>query len=408
MTQEASVTDAPKEAAAPAAADLGDLSNEQVQLTPEQLANPEQALADIAAQENTTVTDDSHVQLSEINTDDMDDAAFQLFMDSQLGDAPNEPTQNANTDEKAQNTDDATGEPAEVIVEKVEDPTVEGGYKFRIGGQDIEVSDPADIQRLIERGLHSAADAKAAMPAQKLAQMLANNKLTDPAQINRLIDIANGDEGALKQLLKEKDIDPYSLAIAEGDEDAGDYKPTDHSVTEKTVKLNKELDSLQDSEHFSKTADIVMEQWDEVSRQVFMDKPENFTTLNNQVADGTFDAISGEIQKLDMMGKLPTDGTQFEIYRMVGDQMFEKKMLPGQTPVAPESTPAAENSPEQLTAIQRLQQAADTQRRKRAVAPNRSVPQTQTQKQSAISQQEIYSSSDEEFLAKTQHLFKSM
>ena len=384
MTQVVAGTATPEEAVAPVAADLGDLSTEQV------------------AEENNVVVEE------EVSTDELSDEDFSKFMDSQLG----------NPDfEEVANIDPATTDELPAVEEELVDDSVDPlvaddstgpSYTIKVDGQDITVTDPADINRLLERGLNSAAEAKANLPAQKLAQMLANNKLTDTATLSRLIDISKGDRGALIALLKEQDIDPYSLVNSAGDEEAA-YKPTDHSVSDGQIELNQVLDSLQDSEAFATTADVVMEKWDTKSRQTFMDNPKNFTILNNQVADGTYKAISDEMKKLDMLGKLPQGDTQFDVYKLVGDQMFSESMLPGQTAPAASEKIAQQpvTEPAQPTAEQRLQQAAKLQQRKRAVAPSRSVPQKQTNHQIA-SEQFVNSSSDEEFIAQTSHLFNSM
>ncbi len=348
-------------------------------------------------------------------TEQMDDAAFTEFMNAQLGDVPHVET-SVETETVADGqeaslpaTDKTDASDAENLPEVEAEAVTDGqAYTFKIDGQDITVSDPADINRLLERGLNSAAEAKLALPAQKLAQMLSNNKITTDAQLNHLLDIANGDKGALRQLLKDKGIDSYDLASPEGEAKAEDeYKPTDHTVTDNTIALNRVLDSLQDSESFATTADVVMEQWDPVSRQVFMDNPNNFKVLNAQVADGTYEVINTEIKKLGIMGKLPAGESQFQIYQLVGNTMYANKQLPGQTPEAvAETNLQPETVPAQLTPEQRLQQAANVQKRKRAVAPNRSVPNHTTQQVAAPS--DVYASSDDDFIKATQHLFNSM
>ncbi|MDC0644072.1 hypothetical protein OAP32_00680 [Crocinitomicaceae bacterium] len=370
----------------------------------------EEVTQEVTDLQNTEVTAEAETEVAELDVDSMDDTAFNEFMNSQL-EGNYEQTEITEEPEAAQSAEDADLEDgtAESEESELDDETVtekdaeSTGMSFNINGQEITVTDEADIKRLVERGLTSAVEAKQNLPAQQLAQMLANNKLDDPNKLNMLIDVANGDTAALRKLIKDNNIDPYDLASRDGDADETDeYKPKDHTVKAETLALNKVLDSLQDSEHFSTTADVVMEQWDKSSRQEFMDNPNNFTILNNQVADGTYEAISNEMQKLDIMGKLPAGRTQFELYRQVGDMMYANNLLPGQTPqeVKAEVVDNAEPSPEQ-----RLQQAAQ-QKRKRAVAPSRSVPQTKTNQRATVP--DAFSGSDAEFLKKTEHLFNSM
>ena len=367
----------------------------------------EEVTQEVADLQNTEVTE---TEVVELDVDGMDDAAFTEFMNSQL-EGNYEQTEITEELEAAQSAEDADledgapeSEESELDDEAVaEKDTESAGMTFNVNGQEITVTDEADIKRLVERGLQSAVEAKQNLPAQQLAQMLANNKLDDPNKLNMLIDVANGDTAALRKLIKDNNIDPYDLASRDGDtDDADEYKPKDHTVKAETLALNKVLDSLQDSEHFSTTADVVMEQWDAASRQEFMDNPNNFTILNNQVADGTYEAISNEMQKLDIMGKLPAGRTQFELYRQVGDMMYANNLLPGQTPkeVKADVVDNAEPTPEQ-----RLQQAAQ-QKRKRAVAPSRSVPQTKTNQRATVP--DAFSGSDAEFLKQTEHLFNSM
>ena len=342
---------------------------------------------------------------AEVDLDNLSDEDFTAYLNSQLDGTD---AQDSTEDTETQTSLDDSAEVTETDIaaedEEVEETDTEQqvGYSFNIAGQDITVTDEADIKRLIERGLQSAVDAKATLPAQQLAAMLANNKLDDPKQLSQLIDMANGDQAALKAFLKSKGIDPYDLASA--DDEEVEYKPKDHTVKPETLELNRVLDSLQDSEHFPTTADIVMDQWDEASRQLFMKNPKNFTVLNNQVADGTYAAIAKEMAKLEIMGTLPAGDTQFEIYRIVGDRMYANNLLPGQTSEVTESAKPAEVE-QQQTAEQRLQAAAK-QQRKRAVAPNRSIPKTQTTTQ--MGPTDAFSGTDEDFLKATQHLFNSM
>ena len=354
-------------------------------------------------------------EVVELDTDIMSDDAFSAFMAEQLGgsdyaeEVQELPTQESVAHEQA---DELSEEGAELppteqeALDENPEVTETQGMTFTVDGQEITVTDEADIKRLVERGLNSAVEAKQALPAQQLAQMLANNKLTDPNQLNHLIDIANGDPAAIRKLIKDKGIDPYDLASPDGEEaNAEEYKPNDHTVKPETVALNKVLDSLQDSEHFSTTADVVMEQWDEASRAEFMANPSHFTALNNQVADGTYEAISTEMKKLDILGKLPAGRTQFELYRQVGDMMYAEKRLPGQEAqeVKPAAPAVVEEGP---TPEQRLQKAAQ-EKRKRAVAPSRSIPSTRSTNQVPVSDK-VYSVSDEDFIKQTAHLFNTM
>lgn len=366
-----------------------------------------------------TATDDTAIEhttadtsIQNVDTSTMSDEDFSKFMDDSLSGSTFEPTdtsvvetgEESTTSDADAATEASSSETANTDVETSESDDTKsddtGTMVFNINGQEIKVSDQEDVKRLVERGLQSAADMQKLTPLKQVGAMLENNKLMDTAKLNQLIDIANGDEKAIKALLKEKEIDPYSLVPEEGEVD---YEANDHSVSQDQIALNDVLNRIEGTESFNKTANIVMQTWDEDSRNFFLGAPANLEVLNNQVADGTFDTINNEIQSRKLMGKLPAGMNDFQIYLQIGEELFNQD--------APQSdaTGNIDSTQSDTDPQVRLQQASDRERRKQAIAPTRSVeaaPQTQHNVDSTA--QEVYSGSDEDFLKRTAHLFDNL
>ncbi len=347
------------------------------------------------------VSEQEHIEPS---TDEMTDDEFESYMSNLMSGVVPEQADTTDTDtepeEESELVDTADLDETDSTDTEGE-PTKTDGYTFKVDGQDITVSDPEDIKRLVERGLHSAAEQQRIQPVRQVTAMLEKNELLDEDKLNFLIDVANGNPDAIRKLVTDKGIDPYSLV--NDDEDTKEYSPTDHRVSQGQLKLDDVINEIQDTPTFSQTANVVMEQWDDASKQTFLDNPQYFTVLNKQVADGTYDKIQNEMKSQKLLGKAPDNMSDFDLYLHVGDSLFNGKQTEATTEPAPVEQQAEES------AEAKLQEASEIQRRKRAVAPSRSIPsKPKPQTNIGSTPNEIYSGSDEDFIKRTAHLFNNL
>ena len=185
---------------------------------------------------------------------------------------------------------------------------------FKANGREIQIKDVDDAISLMQMGANYNKKMAALKPNLKLMKLLENNGLLSEEKLSFLIDLDKKNPEAISKLIKDSGVDPLDLDA----EKAGDYKPTVRKVDDRELELDAVLDEIQDTESYSRTLDVVSNQWDGASKNVIANAPQLLKVINSHVQSGVYDLIVKEIEREKMFGRL-SGLSDIEAYRQVGD-----------------------------------------------------------------------------------------
>ena len=247
--------------------------------------------------------------------------------------------QSAESDDEEETTDsapgEAQGESSDKVVEGNQESTpkaqsddskaekaavdYEAVYKkltapFKANGREIQIKDVDDAISLMQMGANYNKKMAALKPNLKLMKLLENNGMLSEEKLSFLIDLDKKNPEAISKLIKDSGVDPLDLDA----EKAGDYKPTVRKVDDRELELDAVLDEIQDTESYSRTLDVVSNQWDGASKNVIANAPQLLKVINSHVQSGVYDLIVKEIEREKMFGRL-SGLSDIEAYRQVGD-----------------------------------------------------------------------------------------
>ena len=204
--------------------------------------------------------------------------------------------------------------------EVVEQPVdYEAAYKqltapFKANGREIQVQSVEDAVALMQMGANYNKKMAALKPNLKLMKLLENNGLLNEEKLSFLIDLEKKNPDAISKLIKDSGVDPLDLDAS----NVGDYKPTPHKVDDRELELDAVLDEIQETPSYTRTLDVVSNQWDGASKNVIANSPQVLKVINSHVQSGVFDVIVKEVEREKMFGRL-SGLSDIEAYRQVGD-----------------------------------------------------------------------------------------
>lgn len=204
--------------------------------------------------------------------------------------------------------------------EVVEQPVdYEAAYKqltapFKANGREIQVQSVEDAVALMQMGANYNKKMAALKPNLKLMKLLENNGLLNEEKLSFLIDLEKKNPDAISKLIKDSGVDPLDLDAP----NVGDYKPTRHTVDDRELELDAVLDEIQETPSYTRTLDVVSNQWDASSKNVIANSPQVLKIINSHVQSGVFDLIVKEVEREKMFGRL-SGLSDIEAYRQVGD-----------------------------------------------------------------------------------------
>ncbi len=193
--------------------------------------------------------------------------------------------------------------------------------EFKANGKMMTVGSVEEARQLMQMGANYHKKMNEMGKDRKFIQMLKDNDLLDTDKINYLIDISKKDAGAIKKLLKESEVDPLDLDL----ESENSYTPNTYEANEAQVQLDETLESLQDSEGFSTTMDIITSKWDGKSKVALAQNPSDIALLNSHVESGVYEMVNSEVERQRTFGKL-SGVSDFEAYKIVGDELYKKQL----------------------------------------------------------------------------------
>jgi len=267
------------------------------------------------------------------------------------------PTDKAKPEEEAAKSEDTDKEPdgdkkpegekQENVEQKEEKPSVKAEdaisfYEqimkpFKANGKEIELKSPEEAIALMQMGANYTRKLQEMQPHKKMLLMLQNNDMLDESKLSYLIDLHNKKPEAIKQLIKDAQIDPLDLDIDEN----STYEAEDHSVTDNEVVFRSTVDELTSTVTGKETIIEINNKWDQASKDALWDKPEIMSVIHQQRELGIYDVITTEMDRRITLGQIPADTPFIEAYKLVGDELAAEALKSsgnGETVKADESS----------------------------------------------------------------------
>lgn len=304
--------------------DIYNLSDEEIMnLDPSQFGYSDEPEIDDESDDDSPADDAMDADDNDSDTD-QDDADFDASDAEDESEQDADDTDDESESEESENGDETSESEEEKETEDAAD-TSETNYEevykqifapFKAGGKEIQVETPEEVIQLMQKGVDYNKKMVGLKPHLKILKTLENQGLLEEDKIGFLIDLANKDQKAIGKLLKDSGVDPLDLDV----EASKDYTPGKHTVSDAEMELDEVLDKIQDSEHYSKTVDLVSKQWDAASKQFVAQTPQLLEVINDHMTSGVYDVIAAELDRKRALGQL--DGlSDLEAYKQVGDSI---------------------------------------------------------------------------------------
>lgn len=252
--------------------------------------------------------------------------------DGEDAEAPDGDEDSAETDTKEETTDEAPVD-YKAEYEKLMAP-------FKAAGREMDVRNPDEARRLMQMGADYNRKMAAIKPVRKTMKLLEKHGLLDEQKLGHLIDLSQGNKGAIQKLLKDQGVDPLDFDTNE----ESDYKPNTYTVDDREVELDSVLDNLKDTPTYQRTLDVVGNKWDAKSQSIIADNPGVLEVLNSHMANGVYERVATEVERQRVFGHLQ-GMSDLEAYKQIGDQMAQDGKFNDLAPRPAHNAPAPEEKP---------------------------------------------------------------
>ena len=286
----------------------------------------------------------------------------------------------------------------------VEAVNYEAKYKealapLKANGKTVEIQSLEELRQLASMGANFTRKMQDIAPHRKILAMLENNGLLDEAKLSFFIDLDKKNPEALKKLIKDSGVDPLDIDVSvEPAYQAGNHKVSDNEIAFRTV-----LEDLQSTPTGQETISLINSSWDQASKEELWKAPEVMATIQQQRENGIYDAISAEINRQAMLGKIPAGTPFIQAYLNVGNEMnargaFTKVNVPNSAGVqnAPMQTTVPVTAPVATRVVAPKPQVTNS------AAANAAASTRQTQKR-VLPVVNLQSMSDDDFLKNWQN-----
>jgi hypothetical protein len=188
---------------------------------------------------------------------------------------------------------------------------------FKADGRDMQVRTPQDVIRLMQMGVNYSRRMQEIKPLRAQDEMLKQNGLNDTQKLNFLIDLSKGNKDAIKQLLKDHNIDPMDIDT----EDTGTpYKATNYEPDPRDIALDDAIKTTMSVPGGRELISDINKEWDDVSKEALREQPAIFENILAQKSSGVYAKIKDELNYQRGLGYL-TNVPFLQAYHQVGEAM---------------------------------------------------------------------------------------
>lgn len=282
-------------------------------------SNPEETSEQEELQEDTQeVQDEEHSeeQVNQEDTEDHEDTENKEELEESTVYSEN----NENNDNSSESSDKIQKDTNN------ETPDYEGFYKrvmapFKANGKSIQLNSPEEAIALMQKGVDYTRKMQDIARYRKPMMMLEKANLLNEDQISFFIDLSNGNQEAIRKLLKDKGIDTLDLP---SDDEPINYQAGSHKLSDTEVELTEQVKELQVQEGGPEFLKEVLA-YDQQSRNAIYAEPRVLSILFNQKKSGIYQRITDEVERQRLLGQIPDNVPFINAYNAVGQMLFGPK-----------------------------------------------------------------------------------
>ena len=235
----------------------------------------------------------------EIDFESMSDEEFSQYManEEKIIASQKEPKAEQETESKPRRKEKETPE-------EESDETPSFDYKaayeslfkpFKANGKEIAPRSMEDIVSLMQMGANYTKKMQLMAPMKRAVESL-NKAGINEEELNFLIDIHNGDQEAIKALLKRSKIDPMDMDL----EDTN-YRPNANLASDEDVEFSDAIQDAHDS--LPRINEILKDTWDAKSKEQLLQNPALIRGLHEEIQMGRFDGVQKIVESEKMFGR---------------------------------------------------------------------------------------------------------
>jgi len=156
--------------------------------------------------------------------------------------------------------------------------------------------DPKKIIRAQQMAAGFSEKMKAFKKYKPFINPLVENGLVDnPEKFNLAINAIAGDKEAIKQLIKESEIDPVEL-----DMDNINYEPKNQIASDIEVAFDDVIETAEQYGVRDRVENVIGKDWDDNSVIELLEDPQNSADLINHISTGVYDMVQQRIEEKKM------------------------------------------------------------------------------------------------------------
>lgn len=195
---------------------------------------------------------------------------------------------------------------------------------FKANGKEIAPRTVEDVVQLMQMGANYTKKMQSIAPMRKAVESLSNAGIDSEEKLSYLIDLYKGDKEAIKQLLKNNQIDAMDLDL-----DEVNYSPNKQNIaSEADVKFAETLSNV--SESLPQIQNIMDKQWDQESRRVLLSDPRALQALHEEIQMGRFEPVQKQLEVERTFGRyqgVPDIQAYIDILnRMSAQEQYQMQM----------------------------------------------------------------------------------
>lgn len=191
---------------------------------------------------------------------------------------------------------------------------------FKANGKMITPRSPEEAISLMQMGANYTRKMQELQPYRKVMLMLQNNGLMDEEKLSFLIDLDKKNPEAIKKLLKDSGTDPLDF---NPDEEIN-YQGGNYRVTDTEADFATEIDDLKSTQEGQATLGVIGSTWDAASKEALYQNRGLLQTIHEQRENGIYDTIANEVNRLQMLGRIPVGTPFIQAYNHVGNLLAQQ------------------------------------------------------------------------------------
>lgn len=239
---------------------------------------------------------------------------------------------------------------------------------FKANGKTISLKSPDEAIQLMQMGANYTRKMQSIAPYRKTLMMLEKAQLLDEDKLSYAIDLLNGNQEAIKKLLKDTKVDPLEFNT----EDNVNYQPgLNNRVSDAEVNFKSTLDDLVSTADGLNTVKEINTNWDEESKGELWKEPRLMNIIHQQKMAGIYDQIADEVNRRKVLGIIPSNMPFIYAYNQVGQEMAQQRQAQSQSknrePIA--VRPAMTKTDNGINNAARVKAAAPTRTTPKSVKP---------------------------------------